>query len=1041
MNKMITVLILLLVVTGLLPYPQIGTADAKLTSVKVVYFKPPQVNVASTYKIDVDINKTVEIHGWITIVFPEEWTMPDVPKPGSGISEAESNELERILNSIYLATSPCTKCQGLPVIKTNKRTNQAYIQKYGLDNENSITFWSHIQLTPDGPYDPIPITVAGRAGFKNAPNPGKYRIGIRTHQEMDTVYSNEITVVKSQVEPATVTLTNAAINEVSGYNVKFRVGEGGSLDRTTSRITMVFPKGTVFPETMSTSSVKLNGRPLAVEPQMHQASGTVSLITPTDIENLGEVNIEFSPKAGIKNTYIKGEYRMVIKTDFEPDPVESKPFNIVRAGQRPVVNPPYTSQFASYKFSVDFPKTINPNDMIEIIFPKEVTLPQFIKADATLVNDTPCTLRPGIIQDERKIRVYAPMQIKPGTIMIEFTKDAKIKNPDNPGSYQIKFSGQGVDGVFTTDPYDIFVKKLSIDDVKVSPINAKINAAWELTGSLAYNGDLAVGDTMTLEFPEGTEIPSTLDGCVTVGGTPAVANGSDNILTITMPQKIVSGGEFKILISKSCQVRNPPVSGDSYVIKVTTSKDQTGGTSETFFIAPPIPVSTLLILKDSKKTDELGKVIWTKATPDGKDGWFKTPPSIDFTVDSPTAKIRIWWNDAESKAIDWEIGKPLGIADQQRMDILHWQALDSYGNEDVRSFEFKIDTNSPTLSLSHNKKLTTKINKVTIAGLADPTELLKYEDKANSPFVVPDIFINGEKVDVVPPKVLEMTEAGPVFNADAGVFKKEFTLDREGTFKFEVWAEDQAGWVSPKQIVEVTYDKTPPEVKLVSPVYGDIYKIGQEVEVKVQSEISASIFINNTIANLQQQIDDNTAIFSAFVIVTARGENFFEVKASDPMGNAKTEKISIWGPITLNLWLDQKTLMNNGVRKVMVTAPTSSSPPLPKELKNNTYMPIRDVAEVLFAEVGWINETKTVTLKQSLPGGKTRLIELTIGNTKAKIDGKEVLIDDKKGILYPAIVGGKTMLPVRFVSGAMGASIGYDDTQRMITIDYPKPKQ
>ena len=166
MRKIITALTAVVLLSFALPGAGIGTADAKLTAVKITYFKPPQVGVASTYKFEVDINQTVEIHGWITIVFPDDWTMPDVAKPGPGISEAESSELERILNSIYLATSPCTKCQGLPVIKTNKRTNQKYIQQYGLDTENSITFWSHIQLTPKGPYDPIPITVAARAGFK-----------------------------------------------------------------------------------------------------------------------------------------------------------------------------------------------------------------------------------------------------------------------------------------------------------------------------------------------------------------------------------------------------------------------------------------------------------------------------------------------------------------------------------------------------------------------------------------------------------------------------------------------------------------------------------------------------------------------------------------------------------------------------------------------------------------------------------------------------------------------------------------------------------
>lgn len=1029
---------------ALIGIPVFKDAQAKLTSVKVVYFKPPQVGVASTYKIDVDINQTVEIHGWITIVFPDDWTMPDVPKAVPSISEAEANELERILNSIYLATSPCTKCQGLPQIKTNKRTNPKYLQQFGLDSENSITFWSHIELTPNGPYDPIPITVASRAGFKNSNKPGKYRIGIRTHSEQDTVWSNEVTVVKSQVEPATVTLTNPAINEVSGYNIRFHVGEGGSLDRTTSRITMIFPKGTSFPESIDASTVKINGKPLSVDPQAHQPSGSFSFISPIDIENLGEVIVDISPKAGIKNTHTKGNYSLLIKTDFEPEPVESNKFQIVRAGQKPIVNPPYTGQFASYKFSVDFPKTISANDMIEIIFPKEVTLPQFIKASDVLVNDTPCSLRPGVIGDERRVRVYAPTEIKPGSIMIEFTKEAKIKNPENPGSYQIKFSGQGVDGVYTTDPYQVFIKKLTIDDIKVSPLNANQQAAWELGGSLAYNGSLETGDKIILEFPEGTFIPQNLSECIAISGNATTATGNGRVLEINVPQKIESGGSFKISISKTCGIKNPPVSADNYTIKISTSKDLAGGISDPFFIAPSLPVSTLLILKPAPDQDSSGKTKWVKAMPDGKDGWFKTPPSIDFEVDSPTAKIKIWWNDAVEKAIEWTIGKPLGIADQQRMDILHWQAIDAYGNEEVRSYEFKIDTNSPTISISEPTNLTfsLKTNKFNIVGLADPTELLKYEDKANSPYVVPDVFINGEKIDVVQAKVVEIKESGAILNPDAGVFKKEITLPKEGTFKFEIWAEDQAGWLSTKTTLTVTYDVTPPEVKMISPVYGDVFNMDQEVQISLESEVTASIFVNNTIADMSQQVGEDKAIFTSYVKITKKGENVIEVRVADPAGNSKKFNITIMGPTTINLWLDQTTMVTNGLTRTQLTdkqKPINSFPKTSPYFKfnGNSFMAIRPVAEKLNAkDIAYDAASKTVTITQTIAGGKKKVIELVIDKTMAKIDGKSTQID-KKGILTPILYNGVTLLPLRFIGEALGAEIVYEQTQRMITINYP----
>ncbi|NTU61796.1 MAG: copper amine oxidase N-terminal domain-containing protein, partial [Caldiserica bacterium] len=483
---------------------------------------------------------------------------------------------------------------------------------------------------------------------------------------------------------------------------------------------------------------------------------------------------------------------------------------------------------------------------------------------------------------------------------------------------------------------------------------------------------------------------------------------------------------------------------DNYTIKISTSKDPAGGASDPFFIAPSLPVSTLLILKPSTELDENDKPKWVKVVPDGKDGWFKIPPSIDFAVDSPTAKIKIWWNDATEKAIDWTIGKPLGIADQQRLDILHWQAIDAYGNEEVRSYEFKIDTNSPTISITEpsQKTVSLKTNKFNIVGLADPTELLKYEDKNNSPYVVPDVFINGEKIEVVQAKVEAMKDSGAILNPDAGVFRKEITLPKEGVYKFEVWAEDQAGWLSSKLTYTVTYDITAPEVKMLSPVYGDIYQVGEEVEVRFESELSASLFVNNTIANVLEQIGEDKAIFSSFVKINNKGENVVEVKASDPAGNTKPTKFTIMGPTSINLWLGQTTMVTNGIERKQLPETQKPINTFPKnspyvKFNGNTFMAIRPVAEKLNAkEIAYDPSTKTVTITQTIAGGKKKVIELVINKTTAKIDGKSVQIE-KKGVLTPILNNGTTLLPLRFVGEALGAEVLYEATQKMISINYP----
>ncbi|NTU61618.1 MAG: hypothetical protein HGA95_04775, partial [Caldiserica bacterium] len=162
-----------------------------------------------------------------------------------------------------------------------------------------------------------------------------------------------------------------------------------------------------------------------------------------------------------------------------------------------------------------------------------------------------------------------------------------------------------------------------------------------------------------------------------------------------------------------------------------------------------------------------------------------------------------------------------------------------------------------------------------------------------------------------------------------------------------------------------------------------------------------------------------------------------DIKVVAEKDGLKTEKtVSIFRFIQINLQLDNKTMTVNDKSQELSSAPTSSSPPLPKDLAGSTYMPIRPVAEALFATIGWDAATRKVTITQKTPDGKTKTIELWIEKKQAKINGADQWIDSKQK-LYPAIVGGKTMLPLRFTANALGADVAYEAATKKITIKYP----
>lgn len=87
-------------------------------------------------------------------------------------------------------------------------------------------------------------------------------------------------------------------------------------------------------------------------------------------------------------------------------------------------------------------------------------------------------------------------------------------------------------------------------------------------------------------------------------------------------------------------------------------------------------------------------------------------------------------------------------------------------------------------------------------------------------------------------------------------------------------------------------------------------------------------------------------------------------------------------------------------------------------------IPTRFVAQQLGGKVEYKKSSKTVTIQQ---GNKT--IKLMINSAKVTAGGKTVMLD------VPAkIVRGRTMVPLRFVSEAMGASVDWNQARSLVSI-------
>lgn len=339
---------------------------------------------------------------------------------------------------------------------------------------------------------------------------------------------------------------------------------------------------------------------------------------------------------------------------------------------------------------------------------------------------------------------------------------------------------------------------------------------------------------------------------------------------------------------------------------------------------------------------------------------------------------------------------------------------DKAGNISKLEIHVTVDTKIINITLDNfdpktMMPFTTNTGKVTVTGTTEPGIMLTY-------------MVFGES-----------EENAPVFADDQGKFKLEITIKDEGTSRVVIQAISESGKTASQMII-VIYDKTPPEITCEIPT--------TVAESKLTVKGTVSEFCMLTINGAPLQIDPKALAFET-TIELKTGLNPIKIVARDMAGNeTKLDKFVKFEakvevkPIVIELWLGKTTWTINGAEQApLKAAPVSTSPPLPKDLAGNTYMPITEVAKALNATVEWDGKEKKVTLTQTLPSGVKKVIQVWIGKKTATIDGVETPIDSK-GKLYPAIVSGKTMLPLRFAATALGCNVDYHIQEKKITLTF-----
>lgn len=126
------------------------------------------------------------------------------------------------------------------------------------------------------------------------------------------------------------------------------------------------------------------------------------------------------------------------------------------------------------------------------------------------------------------------------------------------------------------------------------------------------------------------------------------------------------------------------------------------------------------------------------------------------------------------------------------------------------------------------------------------------------------------------------------------------------------------------------------------------------------------------------------------------------------------------------LQVGKPSMTVNGVSK-----PIDPQGTVPVIVESRTFLPIRAIVEALGGSIAWTAAEQKVTIILA-----SDIIELFIGKSAARVNGSPVSIDPANVKVTPRIVGGRTMLPVRFITEQLGGTVVWNDATKTATLTF-----
>ncbi|MCE5223257.1 DUF5050 domain-containing protein [bacterium] len=259
-----------------------------------------------------------------------------------------------------------------------------------------------------------------------------------------------------------------------------------------------------------------------------------------------------------------------------------------------------------------------------------------------------------------------------------------------------------------------------------------------------------------------------------------------------------------------------------------------------------------------------------------------------------------------------------------------------------------------------------------------------------------------------------------------GYFEYYYDLSYgENTLEFE--AENNVGLTTSKVLTVYRFDPdtTAPEITITYPQPNqNVYETPLTIQGSATDEGSGvkSVTVNEKAVTMK---DDGAFEASVSLIL---GKNTIRVEAVDYKGNKGSKTIYVQylekKPVVILLWI------GNRIALVDTEPVTLDTPPL--IYKGRAMVPVRFIAEAFGADVFFDAAEQEIDIAFGAV-----YISLWVNKTWARIEVTENGQRNNKIVTLdapPIIRNGRTLVPVRFIAEAFGATIDWDGKEKKITI-------